>query len=138
MEDHIKALKDAEKSVDVDDTYGASERTVKPHQDDASLMTGIVLIVVGGLFLLNTLNGFVLNNWWALFILIPALKNLSSTWRSFQRHGRFTHASRGSLIGGLILSLVSLTFLFNLSWGMIWPIFLIIIGFGSILTAKFG
>jgi hypothetical protein len=41
---------------------------------------------------------------------------------------------RGTLTGGLMLLLVTIIFLFNLDWGKVWPLFLIIIGLGALLT----
>ena len=134
MEEHIQELKDAEKEFEAD--HYEDSRSVDKHRDNSSLITGIVLIGVGGLFLLNNFTGFYLQNWWALFILIPGVKNLADAWSGFQRNGRFTDASRGSLIGGLILTTVAFTFLLSLNWGFIWPIFLIIIGIGAIMSGQ--
>ncbi|MDX1616237.1 MAG: hypothetical protein R3300_18130 [Candidatus Promineifilaceae bacterium] len=99
-------------------------------------IVGVVLILVGLFFLLGELVPFSLDsNWWALFILIPALFNFGNAWRSYQRHGRLTASGRGSLIGGLIIATVGVIFLFDLSWGNVWPVFIIIIGFGALLDA---
>ena len=135
MEENIKELKDAEQVVGSE--LLSDDSSLTKRGDSSSLITGGALIVIGGLFLLNNLTGFYVQNWWALFILIPALKNLGDAWQNFQHHGRFTHNTRGSLIGGLILTTVAFTFLLQLNWGFIWPIFLIIIGVGAILRGKF-
>jgi len=96
---------------------------------------GAVLIVIGLAFLAGNLTGFRLNNWWALFILIPAFGSLAGAWRDYRANGRLTRAGRGPLIGGLILLAVTLIFLFEVNWGSIWPIFLIIGGIGLLLSA---
>ena len=97
---------------------------------------GAVLIGLGVIFLLNNLEIFHLDNWWALFILIPALVNFSTAWNSYRQHGRLTHKARGSVTGGLILSLVAGTFLFGWSWSMMWPVFLIVAGLSALLGSR--
>lgn len=127
MNEDITGLKEAEKEK--------METDVAPH--NPNWVAGIVLIVVGVIFLLANTTNFHLNNWWALFILIPAAKNFSHAWNSYQRNGRLTRPARGSLTGGLILTLIASAFLFELNWGLIWPLFLIIGGFSALLGGWF-
>ena len=133
MEEHIQELKDAEK-VYSDDAIvsGDGERQVK-YNDGTSICTGFVLIGVGAFFLLYQVTGFYIQNWWALFIMIPALNNLSHAWKKYRRHGRLTHSARGALTGGLVLTMVTLVFLFQIDWTKIWPLFLIVGGLGAFL-----
>lgn len=101
-------------------------------------IAGAVLLVLGLIFLLNNLGLFSmrLNNWWALFILIPAVGSFSTAYRMYRSNGgHMTEAVRGPFIGGLILTAVTLVFLLGISWAVIWPVFLIIIGIGALLTA---
>ena len=42
---------------------------------------------------------------------------------------------RGSLIGGLILTLIAAFFLVDLEWGKFWPLVLILIGIGALFNA---
>jgi len=97
---------------------------------------GVVLILIGIVFLARNLTGFELGNWWALFILIPAFGSLAQAWRLYQSSGgRLTPAARGPLTGGLILLLVAAIFLFDVDWGQVWPVFLIVIGVGALFTS---
>lgn len=99
----------------------------KPKQP--AWIAGAILILVGIVFLLQNVAGFSLQNWWALFILIPAVGSLWSAWSIYKRNGRrFTVAARGPLTGGIILLTVTGFFLFNVNWGTAWPVFLIIAG----------
>jgi hypothetical protein len=98
---------------------------------------GVVLVAIGLIFLFANLGAFELNNWWALFILIPAISNFGSAWNNFRQHGRLTKSGRGSITGGLILSLIAFTFIFEWSWSVIWPVFLIIGGIGALLGGWF-
>jgi multidrug transporter EmrE-like cation transporter len=115
-----------------------------PTQDDdtrrknTAWIGGAVLIVIGIVFLLQNISGINLGNWWALFILIPALGSLATAWRIYRTHGRLTSAARGPLVGGVILLLVAAIFLFNLDWGKVWPLFLIIAGVGALATSLLG
>lgn len=138
----IDELKDAEKAqverVDLTDA-GAEDTAVTPEEKGArgNLVGGVVLIAVGVIFLFANLTDFHLDNWWALFIMIPAVVNFSKAWESYRASGRFTKQARGSLTGGLILTLVASAFLFSLDWGLIWPLFLVIGGVAVLLGGWF-
>ena len=105
-------------------------------QTNNSWVGGAALIGIGLLFLLNNLNIFHLNNWWALFILIPVVINFSTAWNSYRQHGRLTHKARGNITGGFILALVAGAFLFGWSWAILWPVFLIIGGLSAIINNR--
>ncbi len=96
---------------------------------------GVVLILLGVVFLLQNF-GFaaLVGNWWALFILIPALGSAVTAWNSYRAAGnRLVPAARGALTGALILTTVAVILYFNLNWGALWPVFLIIIGLVALL-----
>ena len=96
-----------------------------------SWIGGAVLILIGVILLLQNLGKTVLENWWALFILIPALGAFANAWRSYQEAGgHLTGSARGSLLGGFILTMVAAIFLFNLNWALLGPILLILAGIG--------
>jgi hypothetical protein len=96
---------------------------------------GVVLVVLGLIFLLRNLDLFELDNWWALFILIPAVGSFVAAWGTYQRNGRWSSAARGEVIGGLVLTFVALAFLFSLDFGSIWPVFLILGGVALLVNA---
>jgi len=97
---------------------------------------GLILIALGLIFLAQNFGGFALNNWWALFILIPACGSFATAWRIYQTNGRkWTGAVTGPLTGGLILTAVSGIFLFGLDIGRLWPVFLILAGLGALTGA---
>lgn len=134
MTEDIDSLKEAEKANEYTHEYTADE---KSHGFSGNWLPGVVLIAIGVIFLFANLTNFHLDNWWALFILIPALKNFGHAWGSYQRHGRLTKSARGSITGGLILSLIASAFLFDLDWGLIWPVFLIIGGISALFSGWF-
>lgn len=107
------------------------------HRTDAPWIGGVVLLLMGFVFLLQNLgvSFVVLENWWALFILIPAVSALSRAWGSYRRTGRLDQAVIGSAIGGLAILMVALTFLIDLEWDLIWPTFLILAGIGALISA---
>jgi hypothetical protein len=98
-------------------------------------MAGGALILLGIIFLAQNLGAFYLANWWALFILIPAVAAFAAAWNSYQANGRLTAAGRGSLIGGGIMTLIAAALLFGLDFGVLWPIFLIVGGLVVLLNA---
>jgi hypothetical protein len=68
-------------------------------------------------------------NWWALFIVIPALGSFWAAGQAMSHSGgRINAAARGSLGGGLIILTVALMFLLGLDWGLCWPLMLIVPG----------
>ena len=101
----------------------------------SGLILGGILILIGVIFLARNVTDWDLGNWnwWALFILIPALGSLANAWRIYQAEGRVTAAMRGPLVGGFALLLVTTILLFDLDWGTMWPLFLIIIGVGALI-----
>ena len=98
----------------------------------------MILIVFGIVSLVESMgiNVPALQNWWALFILIPAVGAFVRGWRAYVDNGRRVNSLvTGSFIGGLAMTLVALTFLLGLSWTLMLPIFLILAGLGVLLTA---
>jgi O-antigen/teichoic acid export membrane protein len=100
-------------------------------------MQGVVLVILGIIFLYHNFGGYHLHHWWALFILIPAVSSLAKAWRIYQQNGnRFSSAMKGPIVEGTTLSFVALIFLMDWNWGSIWPVFLIIGGIGALISAK--
>jgi hypothetical protein len=96
---------------------------------------GVILILIGGFFLLRNYTGYDLENWWALFILIPAVGSFSSAYESYRSSGTFDRNARHQLFWGLFFTLLSGSFLLSLDFGLIWPFFLILGGLGMLLGA---
>jgi len=109
-----------------------SKNTNRP----SGLILGGILILIGVIFLAQNVTDWDLGNWnwWALFILIPAVGSLANAWRMYQAQGRLTAAMRGPLVGGFALLLVTTILLFDLDWGTMWPLFLIIVGVGALIV----
>jgi uncharacterized membrane protein YhaH (DUF805 family) len=99
-----------------------------------TLAVGGVLILIGAFLFARNLFDFDLGNWWALLILIPAVGSLADVWRIYRAEGRLSAAARGPLVAGLALLLVTVIFLFGLSWGTLWPLFVIIVGAGVLVA----
>jgi hypothetical protein len=93
----------------------------------------VVLLLLGSVLLLQNFGVVYAFNWWALFILIPAVGAFLAARTICRQTGRLGAAARGSLIGGIILLMVAVAFLFNLNWALVGPALLILAGF-SILS----
>ena len=100
-------------------------------------LVGVIVIAIGVVFLGQNLgwwSGWSLNNWWALFILIPAFGSLAGAWRQYVANGRRFGGDVGRpLLIGLLLVFVTLVFLLELDWDYIWPVVLILVGVGLLL-----
>lgn len=131
MQQHIDALKEEEKAKNGPEQAQGGERN--DSHESHSWIPGVVLIALGVIFLFDNAFGVELDNWWALFILIPAVVKLNNAWRRYRRAGRWTSSARSALTGGLLIGTVALIFLFELSWSLFWPVLLIILGAGILL-----
>jgi len=89
---------------------------------------GALLIILGIIFLLQNFYAFPLNNWWALFILLPAFNAFNRAWRFYQPERQFNWLVWRSLLGGFFWTLLTLALLFNVDWGLLLPIMLMLFG----------
>lgn len=98
---------------------------------------GLALVGVGIVLLLRQTGLLAFDfNWWALFILIPAFATFYQAWNLYRTTEQFSRRVRSMLVGGSMMALVAIMFLFNLSWGTYWPLFLI--GGGIMALANSG
>ena len=135
MDEQEKTQTENQELPETSSTPNRSERRIRP-QSRQPWMVGVILILVGAAFLLQNLAGFYLNNWWALFILIPAFGSFSKGWQEVQDAGGkvSTHA-RSNFIGGMVLTTVAAILLFNLDWAIFGPFLLIAAGAAMLLSS---
>lgn len=100
-------------------------------------MAGLILIILGGMFLMQNMGSNIpLKNWWALFILIPAIGAIETGIRIYRHAGnQLTAPASGSLLVGGVLTVVTLGFLFNINWTFFGPALLILAGIGVLVNA---
>jgi hypothetical protein len=98
-------------------------------------IAGVMLILLGGIFLLQNMGYMSMTNWWALFILIPAFFMFIAAWESYQVNDRLTRGGAFSLAWGCIFTFIALVFLLNIDLGLFWPLLLIAGGVVFLLTA---
>ena len=98
---------------------------------------GVVLILLGVIFLLQNMGINFIANWWAIFILIPAFLSYVAAWNIYQDHGRITRGAASSLTVGILLTILAFIFILNLTFGIYWPILLIVGGLLLVATAVF-
>ena len=111
------------------------ERRARRGSNSTAWVGGVILIVLGVILLLQSVRGFYLNNWWALFILIPAFGALADAWNRYRQDGRLNRRVRGALITGGVFLLITATFLFNWNWGIVLPVLLIVWGVTLLLNS---
>jgi hypothetical protein len=101
-------------------------------------MIGAVFILIGVLLMLQNLGAVELRNGWALFILIPAFGSLAAAWRIFENNGALVSPIViGPLFTSLILFAITAAFLFELNWGILGPVLLILLGVSALLGTLF-
>jgi hypothetical protein len=113
---------------EIDNNKNGFERSFELNFDDNTWIVGIALILVGGLFMLDSFGIMNINmtNWWAIFILVPGLNMAITGWRRYQEDQSASSRKTGMI--GLFLILLACTFFFNIAWSLIMPVFLIGIG----------
>jgi uncharacterized membrane protein YhaH (DUF805 family) len=112
------------------------ERLADPSRPGAWVV-GLILVVLGTMFLLRNTGTFYVpfKNWWALFILIPAVGAFDSALRTYRHAGnQLTAPARRSLLVGAVVTFVTIMFLFDFSWTYFGPILIILIGIGLIVN----
>jgi hypothetical protein len=104
--------------------------------DSSSWSWGVVLILLGGIFLLNNMGYHILSikNWWAIFLLAPGLSMLANSFKYFRARNRFSRGARTRGLLGLILTGFAVSLLFGIDMVVIGPALLI--GFGLYLLLK--
>ena len=89
---------------------------------------GLLLVVVGGILLLRDSFGVAFQNWWVVFLLIPAAAFLYRAYQAYRASGAFDREVSRQAVPGVVLLVVSAVFLFGLSWNVMGPLVLIFLG----------
>ena len=132
-------MSDQDKFEQMDDTQDRytsqrqerrSGRHAARQADGSGWMVGLVLITIGGLYLLHNAGILpIFTNWWALFLLLPGVGTLSAALGAYRRNGgHWTAAVTGPFLSGLLFVGLTAIFLFDLNYGWLWPLFLIAAG----------
>ncbi len=105
------------------------------NRDPQNSITGaIILILIGVVFLLKRLGLADIQNWWALFILIPSISSISTLIQDMRRGITTAAVIAQGLLGALFPAAIAAMFLFDLSWVIFWPVFVILAGFSLLLS----
>ena len=104
----------------------------------SNLWIGLAFIA-GGAMILLTQSGLISLklNWWAFFILIPAIGSFNN---AYQRYRATNNLFDMSVVMPALIGLFMIGLMFNLlsgkgwdfNWNLLWPIMLICIGLGMI------
>jgi len=108
------------------------ENTDTNKRKDSGMMGGLIMIAVGVVFLVMQFTNIRLNNWWALFILIPVFAAWGRAFSIFRESGEITEEAIQAITGSLFPLFVALIFLFNMDWGRVWPVFIILAGLNAL------
>jgi len=109
-----------------------AEGVKKGHDPLSGVTGGLILILLGVLFLLTTLDYISWGDWWAYFVLglgcILILEALIRVARTGDRQ-----PVTGKLIGGSVLIIIGAAYVFGMvTW---WPLILIAVGLVIIVTS---
>jgi hypothetical protein len=114
--------------------YRAARRAAR-YAGGGAIVGGVALIAFGVIIMLQNMGVMQLHNWWALFILIPALGSFATAYGAYRTNGgRLNSMVRGSTIGGLVFTAIAAAFLFELNLGLLLPAILILAGVGLLFN----
>jgi len=120
------------------DNSNEIEEPRRSRRTSRSFWFPIALITLGVIFLLQRIGNFTFENWWALFILIPAFSAFGTAFNLWRRSGRFSVGVWSTFFGGIFPLAVALIFLFDLPWEEYWPVFIILAGIGMMNSGLIG
>lgn len=113
-----------------------AERRAARYAGGGAWAAGLVLIVLGAIFMLQNLGAVVLHNAWALLILLPAAGSFATAVGAYRINGgRFSAAVRGSIFSGLFFVALTAFLLLDLAVLKWWPVLLILVGVGALVNA---
>ncbi len=99
-----------------------------------SWVVGLILIALGALFLAQNFGYPIPHNWWAVFLIVPALASFGSAWSMYQRNGRRTSPPvTAAFLTGLVLAGLAAVLLLDIQVGKFWPVLLIVFGLAVLL-----
>ena len=114
------------------DARRGGRRDMMGHSWGGLPVGGIIIIIVGLVFLLGNFGFHLPPHWWAVLLLIPAVGLLVTAIRFYRVDNTMGGRVMGPAIGGVVLLAMALALFFGLNWGLFWPIVLIVVGAGII------
>jgi hypothetical protein len=112
-----------------------------PARTSGSLLIGGFLVLVGVIFLLNSLGiaRVVLPdwNWPALLLLFPMFWAARSAWQAYQANGeQMNPEARDKAVWAVIFLIFFGMAFYGWRWGQIWPVILIAVGAAMLLRHR--
>lgn len=97
---------------------------------------GMLLVLLGLLLVCLNVLKYRVENWWAIFVALPALL-LFAVGQVLPRsdNGRYSAITRFFFASGFIVAVVAGMFLFNLNWGIWWPLMIVTPGVALLYLA---
>jgi hypothetical protein len=115
---------------------GSSERPARRRSNQARWTGGVLLIAIGSLLLLQNQGLIGFTRSWSLLIMIPAIAAFTNVWLHFRIDGTLAKPQTvTSLMGGVVLTTVTIVLFFNLQWEVFGPAILLIVGTGLLFRS---
>ena len=97
----------------------------------SNTLLGVLFIALGAAFFAQSYFGLGFRNWWALFILIPAVFAFSTAYYAWKAGHTTTATSQAAI--GLVITTVAAIFLLDIAWRLAWPFLFLEAGIGLLL-----
>lgn len=116
----------------MEEKMGEANKEKHSHDAFSGITGGLVLILLGTLFLLATLDCISWGNWWAYFLLGLGVILIVDVVIRVANQTHRQHTS-GKVIGGIVLIIIGASNIFGmLTW---WPLILIAIGIVILISS---
>lgn len=114
--------------------HGLKSKWGKDEDFDGRIIGGMILVGIGVMLFLQAL-GFLPDDfsWWTFFLIVPGLALIVSSIGAYLNTGQWNEDIGGKSFGGVMLLFIGAIFLFDLSWGLVWPFFLILPGIALLI-----
>jgi len=109
------------------------ETIVEKNYVGRNLYSGLIILIMGLVFLAKNYGFEIPEKWWLLFFFLPMSGIISKIWKTFQLEKQLSSAILGQVTGLLFMAFIGLALLFDWNWDKIWPGFFIIAGLSRLL-----
>jgi len=98
-------------------------------QKSTSLITGALILIIGGSFFVGIWTGFlVVHNWWAIIFWIPAISSFGNFYQETKLKNGFSFAMISAISGIVFPIAISIGFFTQINWLQYTPVIVVVAG----------
>lgn len=97
---------------------------------------GLTLLALGAAALVGTVFDHPLDSLWSVVLFLPAAAALLNAWRTARSSGSVTPVAVRYAVSGALLSLLGVTVLLHLSWDVMRPLMVMLLGTAALTGVR--